>query len=179
MTSELKSASIHWLSCGRKAEPDVWSQVFCILSGSELLMLDNLEVHPLLLSERAEPCAIWLLRYTLHVTSAPPGYAHKESPESGRRQSSSIVDTRVTGFLSRRFKQSLRRTRSHHKLSRHTSLKSDPIDSTDSSTGTRTYSTKEDMVTHREDGGVNGMNKRRQRRRWDETEEHKDEEQRK
>ncbi|KAF0022499.1 hypothetical protein F2P81_025125 [Scophthalmus maximus] len=41
---ELKSASIHWLSCGRKAEPDIWSKMFCILSDSELLMLDNLEV---------------------------------------------------------------------------------------------------------------------------------------
>ncbi|XP_035496592.2 disabled homolog 2-interacting protein isoform X2 [Scophthalmus maximus] len=141
---ELKSASIHWLSCGRKAEPDIWSKMFCILSDSELLMLDNLEVHPLLLAERAETCTVWLLRYTLHMTSAPPCPAHKDVPGRGvRRQSmptSSAVDTptgRVTvnththwtqpaasmGFLSRRLKQSLRRTRSQPKLCRQSSVK--------------------------------------------------------
>ncbi|KAF6716791.1 Ras/Rap GTPase-activating protein SynGAP [Oryzias melastigma] len=74
---ELKSASIHWLSCGRKAEPDIWTKMFCILTNSQLLMLDDLEVHPLLLAERAETCTVWLLRYTLHVTSAPHHPAHK------------------------------------------------------------------------------------------------------
>ncbi|KAM4578687.1 uncharacterized protein V3H82_008044 [Fundulus diaphanus] len=74
---ELKSASIHWLSCGQKAERDVWTRMFCILSDSQLLMLDDLEVHPLLLAERAETCTIWLLRYTLHVTAVAPGSAHK------------------------------------------------------------------------------------------------------
>ncbi|XP_070760175.1 disabled homolog 2-interacting protein-like [Enoplosus armatus] len=129
---ELKSASIHWLSCGRKAEPDVWSKTFCILSDSQLVMLNNLEVHPLLLAERAETCTVWLLRYTFHVTSAPPRPTHKDIPERGvRRQSmpsSSAVDSptaRVTGFLSRRLKQSLRRTRSQPKLSRPSSVKAD------------------------------------------------------
>lgn len=73
--------------------------MFCILSEAELVMLNNLEVrrphpappappaganrnchsqvHPLLLAERAETCTVWLLRYTLHVTSAPPHPAHK------------------------------------------------------------------------------------------------------
>ena len=36
-----------------------------------------LQVHPLLLAERAETCTVWLLRYTLHVTSAPSFSAHK------------------------------------------------------------------------------------------------------
>ncbi|XP_070689799.1 disabled homolog 2-interacting protein [Pempheris klunzingeri] len=135
---DLKSASIHWLSCGRKAEPDVWSEMFCILSDSQLVMLNNLEVHPLLLAERAETCTVWLLRYTLHMTSALPRPAHKDVPERGvRRQSmpsSSAVDTptaRVTGYLSRRLKQSLRRTRSQPKLSRPSSMKSDLINSSD------------------------------------------------
>ncbi|XP_043968208.1 disabled homolog 2-interacting protein-like isoform X1 [Gambusia affinis] len=135
---ELKSASIHWLSCGQKAEPDVWTRMFCILSDSQLLMLDDLEVHPLLLAERAETCAIWLLRYTLHVASVAPGPAHTDAVD--RRvcrpnlSSGSTVDTpttRVTGFLSRRLKQSLRRTRSQPKLSRHWSTRTDPMSTTD------------------------------------------------
>ncbi|XP_014265639.1 disabled homolog 2-interacting protein [Maylandia zebra] len=132
---ELKSASIHWLSCGRRAEPDIWSKMFCILSESRLLMLDDLEVHPLLLTERAETCTVWLLRYTLHVTSAPSRPAHKEM--GVRRQSmpsASTTDTptaRVTGFLSRRLKQSLRRTRSQPKLSRHSSLQTGQINAAD------------------------------------------------
>ncbi|XP_018548478.1 disabled homolog 2-interacting protein isoform X2 [Lates calcarifer] len=135
---ELKSASIHWLSCGRRAEPDIWSKMFCILSDSQLLLLNDLEVHPLLLAERAETCTVWLLRYTLHVTSAPPCPAHKGAPERGLRRQSmpsgSAVDTptaRVTGVSSRRLKQSLRRTRSQPKLSRHSSLKIDHISSSD------------------------------------------------
>lgn len=73
--------------------------MFCILSEAELVMLNNLEVrrprpapaappagtnrpflsqvHPLLLAERAETCTVWLLRYTLNVTSTRPGPAHK------------------------------------------------------------------------------------------------------
>nr|XP_043882431.1 disabled homolog 2-interacting protein-like isoform X2 [Solea senegalensis] len=135
---ELKSASINWLSCGRKAESDIWSKMFCILSDSQLLMLDNLELHPLLLAERAETCTVWLLRYTLHVTSSLACPTHKDVPERGVRRksmpSSAAVDTpttRVTGFISRRLKQSLRRTRSQPKLSRQNSLKMDQINTAD------------------------------------------------
>ncbi|XP_070411680.1 uncharacterized protein [Nothobranchius furzeri] len=78
---ELKSASIHWLSCGQRAETDVWTRMFCILSESQLLMLDDLEVHPLLLTESTDICTVWLLRYSLHVTSSPTGHAHKGEKE--------------------------------------------------------------------------------------------------
>lgn len=40
---------MHWLSCGRKVEPEAWCNMFCILSEAELVMLNNLEVrrpHP-------------------------------------------------------------------------------------------------------------------------------------
>ncbi|KAM9744571.1 ras/Rap GTPase-activating protein SynGAP-like [Menidia menidia] len=137
---ELQSAPVHWLSCGRRAEPDVWTQMFCILSESRLLLLDDLEVHPVLLAEGAEPIEgagpiegaesiegaepgrVWLLRYSLQVTSQPPP-AHLGA--AGRRRlsmpSSSLTDTpttRVTDFLSRRLKSSLRRTRSQPRLCR-------------------------------------------------------------
>ncbi|XP_068999718.1 disabled homolog 2-interacting protein-like isoform X2 [Embiotoca jacksoni] len=112
--------------------------MFCILSDAQLLMLDDLEVHPLLLAERAETCTVWLLRYTLHVTAAAPCPAHKDASERGvRRQSmpsGASVDTptaRVTGFLSWRLKQSLRRTRSQPKLSRRSSMKTDQISTAD------------------------------------------------
>ncbi|KAG7218337.1 hypothetical protein INR49_020477 [Caranx melampygus] len=113
---EMKSASIHWLSCGRKAEPDIWSKMFCILSDSQLLMLDNLEIHPLLLAERAE-------------TYVPERGVRRQSMPS-----SSAADTptaRVTGFLSRRLKQSLRRTRSQPKLCRQSSVRSDALSPAD------------------------------------------------
>ncbi|XP_029915263.1 disabled homolog 2-interacting protein isoform X2 [Myripristis murdjan] len=137
---ELRSASIHWLSCGRRAGPSVWTRKFCILSDSQLLLLDNLEVHPLLLAERrAESCTVWLLRYTLRMTSSSADPAHKCAPEkAARRQSmpsSSALDTptsRVTGFLSRRLKQSLRRTHSQPKLSRQSSLRTELLNAADS-----------------------------------------------
>ncbi|KAI9540289.1 hypothetical protein NQZ68_042345, partial [Dissostichus eleginoides] len=74
---ELKSSPIHWLSVGRRAEPASWGRMFCILSDAQLLLLPHLEVHPLILAEKAETCAVWLLRYSLQVTSATPGSAHK------------------------------------------------------------------------------------------------------
>ncbi|MEQ2176972.1 hypothetical protein GOODEAATRI_033670 [Goodea atripinnis] len=60
--------------------------MFCILSDSQLLMLDDLEVHPLLLAERAETCTIWLLRYTLHVTSAAPGPTQKGTEDKSQQK---------------------------------------------------------------------------------------------
>uniref|UniRef100_A0A8D3B4M3 Disabled-like 2-interacting protein-like n=1 Tax=Scophthalmus maximus TaxID=52904 RepID=A0A8D3B4M3_SCOMX len=92
-------ASIHWLSCGRKAEPDIWSKMFCILSDSELLMLDNLEVQN---------------KSLLHVTS---------SQVKNRGVHTSLKTPPPQGFLSRRLKQSLRRTRSQPKLCRQSSVK--------------------------------------------------------
>ncbi|XP_016898360.1 disabled homolog 2-interacting protein-like [Cynoglossus semilaevis] len=106
--------------------------MFCILSESHLLMLDNLEVEPVM--EKTETCPVWLLRYNMQETSSLPSPTHKDVPERAvRRQSvpgSSVVNTstaRVTGFFSRRFKKSLRRTKSQPKLSQHRSVKVDPV----------------------------------------------------
>ncbi|XP_077377234.1 disabled homolog 2-interacting protein-like isoform X2 [Festucalex cinctus] len=110
---EPKSASINWLSCGQRAEPHTWSRMLCVLSDARLLLLDDPEVHPLLLSERAESYTVWLLRYRLRVTSAPSDSAHKERPERRARPlSSAASDTptaKVTAFLSGKLKRSLGR----------------------------------------------------------------------
>ncbi|XP_056449269.1 disabled homolog 2-interacting protein [Gadus chalcogrammus] len=135
--AEMQCSSIHWFSCGQKAQPAVWNPRFCILTESLLLLLDSLEVQPFLLAQsRAESCSIWLLRHTLHVTSS----SSKESfpteavptvkylsehqrrrqsmPSSCQRSALNTPTSRVTGYLSKRLKQSLRRTKSQPKLSR-------------------------------------------------------------
>ncbi|XP_077418070.1 uncharacterized protein LOC144049224 isoform X2 [Vanacampus margaritifer] len=110
---ELKSASIHWLSCGQRAEPYAWSRMLCVLSDARLLLLDDLEVHPSLLSRRAESCTVWLLRYRLRVTPAPSDSAHKERLERRSRPlSGAASDTpavKATAFLSGRLKRSIGR----------------------------------------------------------------------
>ncbi|XP_041094392.1 ras/Rap GTPase-activating protein SynGAP [Polyodon spathula] len=67
--SDMTGPPTHWMSCGHPfTEPAVWNPKFCIVTDGQLLLLDNEEIHPLLLQERrAESCKARLLRRTISV----------------------------------------------------------------------------------------------------------------
>ncbi|XP_029573639.1 disabled homolog 2-interacting protein isoform X2 [Salmo trutta] len=144
----MKSSSTNWISCGQPfTEPAIWKPKFCIVTDCQLLLLDKQEIHPLLLQERrAESCTVWLLRHTLtvprdrHTLGDKTALAtvNKLPPERvGRRRSmpGSALDKspsmepatstpfKVTGFLSRRLKGSIKRTKSQPKLDRNSSFR--------------------------------------------------------
>ncbi|KAL0979734.1 hypothetical protein UPYG_G00188880 [Umbra pygmaea] len=143
--TDMKSSSTNWISCGHPFnETAIWKPKFCIVTDGQLLILDEQQIHPLLLQERrAESCTVWLLRHTLTiptVNNTPRGRPDNEPPAEmlGRRCSmpgitvdkSTSMDPaapspfRVTGFLSRRLKSSIKRTKSQPKLDRNSSFRS-------------------------------------------------------
>ncbi|KAK2510378.1 hypothetical protein Q9233_017800 [Columba guinea] len=79
-----------------------WNPRFCIISGNQLLMLDEEEIHPLLIRERrGEPCRSKLLRRTVSVPVE--GRPH---PEHGERAKSLVA----------RLMQSFKESHSHESL---------------------------------------------------------------
>ncbi|XP_042617738.1 disabled homolog 2-interacting protein-like isoform X2 [Cyprinus carpio] len=147
--TDRKGSSTDWISCGQSlSEPIGWQVKFCLVAECQLVLLDKREIRPLLFQEcRAESCTVWLLR---HSTSIPEGVQlHKDQTTQtrnaksltgrvGRRRSmpGSTVDKtvaamdaetstpfKVTGFLSRRLKGSIKRTKSQPKLDRHSSFR--------------------------------------------------------
>ncbi|XP_046901216.1 LOW QUALITY PROTEIN: DAB2 interacting protein b [Hypomesus transpacificus] len=149
--SDTRGPPALWMSCGHPYEERrVWNPKFCVVTDCQMLLLDREEqIHPLLLQERrADSCKVRLLRRTISVPVETqfPEYHNQlstksESPpeRAGRRRSmpgsgpdkttptmeptAAATPFRVTGFLSRRLKGSIKRTKSQPKLDRNSSFR--------------------------------------------------------
>uniref|UniRef100_A0A8C1Y2Q1 DAB2 interacting protein b n=1 Tax=Cyprinus carpio TaxID=7962 RepID=A0A8C1Y2Q1_CYPCA len=116
--SDMRGPPGHWMSCGHPcAEHAVWNPKFCVVTDYQMLLLDKEEIHPLLLQKkRADTCKSRLLRRTISVpveTQFPEFQCHL-SVDNGEC---------TTGFLSRRLKGSIKRTKSQPKLDRNSSFR--------------------------------------------------------
>ncbi|KAJ8286881.1 hypothetical protein GJAV_G00044420 [Gymnothorax javanicus] len=84
---DMDGHSSHWISSGHpSAERTVWNPKFCVVTDSQLVLLDKEEVHPLLVQERCpESCDVRLLRRTISVPAESqfPEYLEEPSVESG------------------------------------------------------------------------------------------------
>uniref|UniRef100_A0A673LCA8 Disabled homolog 2-interacting protein-like n=1 Tax=Sinocyclocheilus rhinocerous TaxID=307959 RepID=A0A673LCA8_9TELE len=104
--TDMKGSSIHWISCGKPlSEPIGWQVKFCLVAECQLVLLDKRES----LTDR------------VGRRRSMPGSTVDKTVVAMDADTSTPF--KVTGFLSRRLKGSIKRTKSQPKLDRHSSFR--------------------------------------------------------
>uniref|UniRef100_A0A8C2GDS4 DAB2 interacting protein a n=1 Tax=Cyprinus carpio TaxID=7962 RepID=A0A8C2GDS4_CYPCA len=121
--TDRKGSSIHWISCGQSlSEPVGWQVKFCLVADCQLVLLDKRESHHSLI-----PLSVSVCLFSESLTGrvgrrrSMPGSTVDKTVAAMDAETSTPF--KVTGFLSRRLKGSIKRTKSQPKLDRHSSFR--------------------------------------------------------
>uniref|UniRef100_A0A671M263 Disabled homolog 2-interacting protein-like n=1 Tax=Sinocyclocheilus anshuiensis TaxID=1608454 RepID=A0A671M263_9TELE len=126
--SDMRGPAGHWISCGHPcAERAEWNPKFCVVTDYQMLLLDKEEVlYNDTERKRTDTCKSRLLRRTISVpveTQFPEFQCHLSVDNSECTTVTPRVYNTARGFLSRRLKGSIKRTKSQPKLDRNSSFR--------------------------------------------------------